>query len=251
MIDSQEDIIKFKKYLAAGGLQKPSSFVYAESCVQLAKSIHTDLVLTCDNTIDYASSGIHELPSQITYICNECVEAKVSATSCIEYLDIAAKPDDLIQVALGYDINCKLSGTTPSAAPFTYPITEFEPLRKCIDALLQIKNITPDIVTLMHEINTALTPPPEPPDSSIPSDKPILSDELKQDAISMENKLRPIQGLIKLTSDRIKSWIDLASSDRNANLTSFTNAIQYTILDANHKNIAISDAISSISPIEL
>lgn len=250
MLSTPESIDRFKIFHSKGGIKKPDSYMIAVANVQQSKDIHSTLFSTVDYRLDYSKDGIQELPSLIAALSHECVPAKLANESLINYIDMAATPSDLMQVAGGVDILLKLSNTnSDQPAASIGPIVDMSRVNECKTALDQLSILTESITALMSQINSAITPPtPLPPPAPV-LPAPALPENLKTQAIAMISRLSQIVGVIENTATNITEFSAAAAAQRIAALDAFNSAIDYTIIEANEKNNSIKDAIAAISPV--
>lgn len=256
MLDTPDQLASFGDYQAAGGFKKPGSYAVASSNKSTAQSLSESLKGSIDPELNYQKDGIQELPDLINRLAAECDAVTPASDAWTEYLDKAAKPDDLMQVSIGVDVLRKMSGAPEDEpAASTRPITDGQAVTNNKAAIAKVSAVKSAVLRLMANINTAITPPPAPTGSgtggggaggTLPP--PPLPADLKQQAMSMIDKLRPLRGQVQSTSNKVSSQASAASSERTKALKAFEDAVSFTIIDSNKKNPKISDAINAIAP---
>lgn len=251
MLDTPESIAGFGSYQSAGGFKMPSSYGLATNNQNAAQSLSAALMGSVDSELNYTKDGIQDLPATITTLAGECDTVPPACQAWKDYLDAAAKPDDLMQVSVGVDVLRKLaSQPNDKPADSIKPITDGQPVDDNKQAIAQLERERAGVVSLMVQINAAITPPvstgPTGEETTLPP--PPLPDDLKQQALAMVKQLRPLVGTVKATSNTIASWASSASSERSKALKAFSDAVSFTILDGNKENPVIKDAINAINP---
>lgn len=247
MLDNPKQIADFGKYQAAGGFKRPDSYETATSNMTAAQSHSEALKAAVDPELDYNKDGIQELPQLITQLAGECDAVTPASTAWNEYLDMAATPDDLMQVAIGVDVLCKMAGQpNDKPAASIRPITHGQAVTDNKGAIDQVSAKRPGIVALMAKINVAITPSTGPMGGTLPP--PPLPADLKQQAMAMIAELRPLRGKVQATSTIVSDQANAAKVERAKALKAFSEAVSFTILDNNRENPPIKDAINEIYP---
>lgn len=248
MLNTPQDILDFKEYQNAGGLQQPASYHSAIATIPLSEQAKSQLSGAVNNAIDYDSDGINELPSTMTTLSNEADEALVAANAMVTYLSVAANPTDIEQVAIGVGIVRKLAGIDDNTpAPSILPITNSSKIIALHTAIANLHINIPDAVALMSKINTALTPAPAIP-PALPVPVPPLTDGLKQQALSMIITLKPFLGSITSRAINVGDMVGVATTERDVAITAFNDCIAFTMLSGQKQKPSVSDAANALYP---
>lgn len=248
MLNNEQEIIDFKEYKNLGGLQKPLNYTIAKNIISLSEEIKNNITASINNDLNYNSDGIQELPIVLKSISAKLEQAIQSSKSLIDYLDLAATPTDIEQVAIGVNIIRKLNNVDDlEPAPSMLPITEKTVINGLKDSLSNNSNVIKTATDLMIQINTAITPlPPVPPATTSPQN-PLPSD-LKSKALSMVNTIKPVERDI---SEKVNLIIDLVSSAKNERdkaIIEFKSCIEFTLLNSQKNKPSVSGAATAIYP---
>ena len=248
MLNSSQEIKDFKGYQAAGGLQKSPSYHLAIATIPLSEQIKAQLLDAVNSDLNYNADGINGLPEAMLALSNEAADALVAAKSMVSYLDIAAVPTDIEQVAIGVEIIRKLGGTeNKEPAPSLLPITDSSKITALKTSLTTLQSHVPNAVALMIKINSAITPIPSiPPAPQLPA--PQLSKELKQQALAMISILNPLVGTIKNKAAPCLALIDNAIDERRLAVIAFNDCIAFTMLNGQKNKPTVSGAAEAIYP---
>lgn len=208
MLDTPEQIDQFNQFQDAGGCQLPASHPIAIKLQSDAPALSAAFLATIDAELDYTADGIQDLPAVITTLANECDKVSPAAKAWTDYIDLAAKPDDLMQVSIGVDVMCKVANKpNDKPAASTIPITDGTAVTTLKNAVATISGKQAGIQSLMSQINAAITPPVAPSGpgagggATLPP--PPLPDDLKDQAMAMIADLEPLKGSVTATSNTV------------------------------------------------
>ncbi|CAH0543021.1 hypothetical protein [Vibrio marisflavi] len=109
MLNTPEDLEKFREFNAAGGLKQPETLTKGLELKSQANALdkqYSDCVIT---DVDYDSAGVGGLVDAINELVKETQDAENALDAWNGYIKLAADPTDLEQVAQGVDVRCKLN----------------------------------------------------------------------------------------------------------------------------------------------
>ncbi|UKA12877.1 hypothetical protein [Photobacterium damselae] len=243
MLNTPESIARFKEFTAAGGLKLPESYNLASEMEKRSKTLYEGLSNVLDPELDYDSAGIGPFITSVNALADGYLNLSDACQSWTSYLDKAAYPNDLIQVAIGVDVIRKLNDdTSDTPAPSIIPIIDSTVIEAGELALDSAEAITADVISLIEQINAAITPPPP------PAPVPPLPEDLKEQALEMANQITPLQVDLNNKGKSISDTTSQADQDRAEALKAMTDAVNFTLCENGEKNSLISDAIAVIYP---
>ncbi|WP_318491909.1 hypothetical protein [Photobacterium leiognathi] len=251
MLNNPQDVIEFKEYQSAGGLQKPFSYEEANKAIALAETVNNAFIASVDNDLDYVADGIQELPEIITALGGEAGEAGAASMALKTYLDLSANPTDLEQVSIGVDIICKLAGTANDKPALSItPITDPTAITSLVNKLTLVDAQTATITDLMAKINEAITPPPAPiPPAKTPTlPPPPLPDDLKTQAMALIDVLKPLKGSVITMATTVDDLAKNATVEREKAIKAFNDAIAFTLLKGQKSKPSVSAAANELYP---
>ncbi|MCF7455660.1 hypothetical protein [Vibrio sp. A1-1] len=187
---------------------------------------------------------------------NDSVSATVATlTQWNEHLVLITDPTDLEQVSIGVNVKHKVDGTEDNVpAPSILPITSKEEL-KALEAVINgLSGRVDEAVSLMAQINGALTPPAPPTGGSgtgggatLPP--PVLPPELANKADALNEVMAPLAGGVASSSKVIEAMIIASKEERTLALDYFTKAISFTICSNQTKKTSIKNATAEVFPL--
>ncbi|HHY0551841.1 TPA: hypothetical protein ACVU5P_004160 [Vibrio parahaemolyticus] len=236
MLDTEDDILGFKQFVAAGGIQPPQTLLIGRDALARSQALLDDLVSVIVDENDYtqvqaffdAVNNTHSVVQQTAAIVSEWNT----------YLEDTAIPEGLSIPSQGHDILCKLNDVDNDApAPFTVPILQSSEILALQTAIIALEPVSASSVALMNEINDALLLTP----SSIPSD-------LIANSESQALELNDITDDVNSSSSLVSDALSLASQNKVEATEAYYQAIAYTIANSQLSDPAIKDAVSEIYP---
>ncbi len=254
MLDTQEQIEQFRQFLDLGGLKEAENLTRGKSLKVKCESLSEKLSGCVSEDIeDY--QGASKLVATLKGL-NGSVSATVATlTQWNEHLVLITDPTDLEQVSIGVNVKHKVDGTEDNVpAPSILPITSKEEL-KALEAVINgLSGHVDAAVSLMAQINGALTPP-APPTGGSGSDggatlpPPVLPPELANKADALNEVMAPLAGGVASSSKVIEAMIIASREERTLALDYFTKAISFTICRNQTKKTSIKDATAEVFPL--
>ncbi len=248
MLDTQEQIEQFRQFLDVGGLQEAENLTRGKSLKVKCESLSGKLSGCVSEDIeDY--QGASQLVATLKGL-NSSVSATVATlTQWNEHLVLITDPTDLEQVSIGVNIKHKVDGTEDNVpAPSILPITGKEEL-KALEAVINgLSGHVDAAVSLMAQINTALTPPTSgsESDNGATLPPPDLPPELESQANALNEIMAPLAGGVTSSSTVIDAMIIASKEERTLALGYFTKAISFTICSNQTKKTSIRDATAEV-----
>ncbi|MEZ8713407.1 hypothetical protein AB6D65_18520 [Vibrio alginolyticus] len=248
MLDTQEKIEQFRQFLDLGGLKEAENLTRGKSLKVKCESLSGKLSGCVSEDIeDY--QGASQLVATLKGL-NGSVSATVATlTQWNEHLVLITDPTDLEQVSIGVNVKHKVDGTEDNVpAPSILPITSKEEL-KALEAVINgLSGHVDAAVSLMAQINTALTPPTSGSEShngaTLPP--PDLPPELESQANALNEIMAPLAGGVTSSSTVIDAMIIASKEERTLALGYFTKAISFTICSNQTKKTSIKDATEEV-----
>ncbi|EGQ9764943.1 hypothetical protein FWP46_21150 [Vibrio alginolyticus] len=244
MLDTQEQIEQFRQFLDVGGLKEAENLARGKSLKVKCESLSGKLSGCVSEDIeDY--QGASQLVVTLKGL-NDSVSATVATlTQWNEHLVLITDPTDLEQVSIGVNIKHKVDGTEDNVpAPSILPITSKEEL-KALEAVINgLSGHVDAAVSLMAQINTALTPSTSgsESDNGATLPPPDLPPELESQANALNEIMAPLAGGVTSSSTVIDAMIIASKEERTLALGYFTKAISFTICSNQTKKTSIKDA---------
>ncbi|MCR9352133.1 hypothetical protein [Vibrio alginolyticus] len=248
MLDTQEQIEQFRQFLDVGGLKEAENLTRGKSLKVKCESLSGKLSGCVSEDIeDY--QGTSQLVVTLKGL-NDSVSATVATlTQWNEHLVLITDPTDLEQVSIGVNIKHKVDGTEDNVpAPSILPITSKEEL-KALEAVINgLSGHVDAAVSLMAQINTALTPPTSgsESDNGATLPPPDLPPELESQANALNENMAPLTGGVTSSSKVIEAMIIASKEERTLALDYFTKAISFTICSNQTKKTSIKDATEEV-----
>lgn len=248
MLDTQEQIEQFRQFLDVGGLKEAENLTLGKSLKVKCESLSGKLSGCVSEDIeDY--QGASQLVVTLKGL-NDSVSATVATlTQWNEHLVLITDPTDLEQVSIGVNITHKVDGTEDNVpAPSILPITSKEEL-KALEAVINgLSDHVDAAVSLMAQINTALTPPTSgsESDNGATLPPPDLPPELESQANALNENMAPLAGGVTSSSTVIDAMIIASKEERTLALGYFTKAISFTICSNQTKKTSIKDATAEV-----
>lgn len=248
MLDTQEQIEQFRQFLDVGGLKEAENLTRGKSLKVKCESLSGKLSGCVSEDIkDY--QGASQLVVTLKGL-NDSVSATVATlTQWNEHLVLITDPTDLEQVSIGVNIKHKIDGTEDNVpAPSILPITSKEEL-KALEAVINgLSGHVDAAVSLMAQINTALTPPTSgsESDNGATLPPPDLPPELESQANALNEIMAPLAGGVTSSSTVIDAMIIASKEERTLALGYFTKAISFTICSNQTKKTSIKDATAEV-----
>lgn len=248
MLDRQEQIEQFRQFLDVGGLKEAENLTRGKSLKVKCESLSGKLSGCVSEDIeDY--QGASQLVVTLKGL-NDSVSATVATlTQWNEHLVLITDPTDLEQVSIGVNIKHKVDGTEDNVpAPSIFPITRKEEL-KALEAVINgLSGHVDAAVSLMAQINTALTPPTSggESDNGATLPPPDLPPELESQANALNEIMLPLAGGVTSSSTVIDAMIIASKEERTLALGYFTKAISFTICSNQTKKTSIKDATAEV-----
>ncbi|EGR0171406.1 hypothetical protein FRN30_22170 [Vibrio alginolyticus] len=248
MLDTQEQTEQFRQFLDVGGFKEAENLTRGKSLKVKCESLSGKLSGCVSEDIeDY--QGASQLVVTLKGL-NDSVSATVTTlTQWNEHLVLITDPTDLEQVSIGVNIKHKVDGTEDNVpAPSILPITSKEEL-KALEAVINgLSGHVDAAVSLMAQINTALTPPTSGSesdnDATLPP--PDLPPELESQANALNEIMAPLAGGVTSSSTVIDAMIIASKEERTLALGYFTKAISFTICSNQTKKTSIKDATAEV-----
>ncbi|HCE1714492.1 hypothetical protein [Vibrio parahaemolyticus] len=248
MLDTQEQIEQFRQFLDVGGLKEAENLTRGKSLKVKCESLSEKLSGCVSEDIeDY--QGASKLVATLKGL-NGSVSATVATlTQWNEHLVLITDPTDLEQVSIGVNIKRKVDGTEDNVpAPSILPITSKEEL-KALEAVINgLSGHVDEAVSLMTQINGALTPPTGGSGTgggaTLPP--PVLPPELANKADALNEVMTPLAGGVASSSKVIEAMIIASKEERTLALDYFTKAISFTICSNQTKKPSIKDATAEV-----
>ncbi|EGQ7810289.1 hypothetical protein I6Y99_004330 [Vibrio parahaemolyticus] len=236
MLDTDEDILNFKQFVEAGGIQSPSTLLVGQDIAVRAQAISDSLSPVVLDENDYSQVSVF-----ITAV-NNAITVSDGVTSIVSewntYLEETAIPEGLSIPAQGHDIQCKLDGVeNDSPAPFTVPILQDTEILALQNQISSVEPTVSDVVTLMGEINDSLLLAT----GTIPSDLVAESESLATTLSSAVNTL-------SVSSLAVNDVLSAAETNKSNATEVYYQAIGFTIANSQLSDPAIKDAVSEIYP---
>ncbi|MCS0046794.1 hypothetical protein [Vibrio antiquarius] len=247
MLDTQEQTEQFRQFLDVGGLKEAENLTRGKSLKVKCESLSGKLSGCVSEDIeDY--QGASQLVATLKGL-NGSVSATVATlTQWNEHLVLITDPTDLEQVSIGVNVKHKVDGTEDNVpAPSILPITSKEEL-KALEAVINgLSGHVDAAVSLMAQINGALTPA-APPTGGSDSDSgaPVLPPELANKADALNEVMAPLAGGVASSSKVIEAMIIASKEERTLALDYFTKAISFTICSNQTKKTSIKDATAEV-----
>ncbi|EGR0722455.1 hypothetical protein [Vibrio alginolyticus] len=248
MLDTQEQIEQFRQFLDVGGLKEAENLTRGKYLKVKCESLSEKLSGCVSEDIeDY--QGASKLVATLKGL-NGSVSATVATlTQWNEHLVLITDPTDLEQVSIGVNIKHKVDGTEDNVpAPSILPITSKEEL-KALEAVINgLSGHVDAAVSLMAQINTALTPPTSgsESDNGATLPPPDLPPELESQANALNEIMAPLAGGVTSSSTVIDAMIIASKEERTLALGYFTKAISFTICSNQTKKTSIKDATAEV-----
>ncbi|EHA1100059.1 hypothetical protein RAL72_003419 [Vibrio alginolyticus] len=248
MLDTQEQIEQFRQFLDVGGLKEAENLTRGKSLKVKCESLSGKLSGCVSEDIeDY--QGASQLVVTLKDL-NDSVSATVATlTQWNEHLVLITDPTDLEQVSIGVNIKHKIDGTEDNVpAPSILPITSKEEL-KALEAVINgLSGHVDAAVSLMAQINTALTPPTSgsESDNGATLPPPDLPPELESQANALNENMAPLAGGVTSSSTVIDAMIIASKEERTLALGYFTKAISFTICSNQTKKTSIKYATGEV-----
>ncbi|ENG5983582.1 hypothetical protein ABUV06_004458 [Vibrio alginolyticus] len=248
MLDTQEQTEQFRQFLDVGGLKEAENLTRGKSLKVKCESLSGKLSGCVSEDIeDY--QGASQLVVTLKSL-NDSVSATVATlTQWNEHLVLITDPTDLEQVSIGVNIKHKVDGTEDNVpAPSILPITSKEEL-KALEAVINgLSGHVDAAVSLMAQINTALTPPTSgsESDNGATLPPPDLPPELESQANALNENMAPLAGGVTSSSTVIDAMIIASKEERTLALGYFTKAISFTICSNQTKRTSIKDATKEV-----
>jgi len=248
MLDTQEQIEQFRQFLDVGGLKEAENLTRGKSLKVKTESLSGKLSGCVSEDIeDY--QGASQLVVTLKGL-NDSVSATVATlTQWNEHLVLITDPTDLEQVSIGVNIKHKVDGTEDNVpAPSILPITSKQEL-KALEAVINgLFGHVDAAVSLMAQINTALTPPTSgsESDNGATLPPPDLPPELESQANALNELMAPLAGGVTSSSTVIDTMIIASKEERTLALGYFTKAISFTICGNQTKKTSIKDATKEV-----
>lgn len=248
MLDTQEQIEQFRQFLDLGGLKEAENLTRGKSLKVKCESLSEKLSGCVSEDIeDY--QGASKLVATLKGL-NGSVSATVATlTQWNEHLVLITDPTDLEQVSIGVNVKHKVDGTEDNVpAPSILPITSKEEL-KALEAVINgLSGHVDAAVSLMAQINTALTPPTSgsESDNGATLPPPDLPPELESQANALNEIMAPLAGGVTSSSTVIDAMIIASKEERTLALGYFTKAISFTICSNQTKKTSIKDATAEV-----
>ncbi|EGQ8734735.1 hypothetical protein RGL42_004134 [Vibrio parahaemolyticus] len=251
MLDTQEQIEQFRQFLDVGGLQEAENLIRGKY-LKVKCEILSEKLSGCvsEDIEDY--QGASQLVATLKGL-NGSVSATVATlTQWNEHLVLITDPTDLEQVSIGVNVKHKVDGTEDNVpAPSILPITSKEEL-KALEAVINgLSGHVDEAVSLMAQINGALTPPApltggSDSDSGAALPPPVLPPELANKADALNEVMAPLAGGVASSSKVIEAMIIASKVGRTLALDYFTKAISFTICSNQTKKTSIKDATEEV-----
>ncbi|EJL6722314.1 hypothetical protein NMS57_004644 [Vibrio alginolyticus] len=248
MLDTQEQTEQFRQFLDVGGLKEAENLTRGKSLKVKCESLSGKLSGCVSEDIeDY--QGASQLVVTLKGL-NDSVSATVATlTQWNEHLVLITDPTDLEQVSIGVNIKHKVDGTEDNVpAPSILPITGKEEL-KALEAVINgLSGHVDAAVSLMAQINTALTPPTSgsESDNGATLPPPDLPPGLESQANALNEIMAPLAGGVTSSSTVIDAMIIASKEERTLALGYFTKAISFTICSNQTKKTSINDATAEV-----
>ncbi|PMS91980.1 hypothetical protein [Vibrio parahaemolyticus] len=236
MLDTDEDILNFKQFVEAGGIQSPSTLLVGQDIAVRAQAISDSLSPVVLDENDYSQVSVFITAVNNAMTVSDNVTIIVSGWNI--YLEETAIPEGLSIPAQGHDIQCKLDGVeNDSPAPFTVPILQDTEILALQNKISNVEPIVSDVVTLMGEINDSLLLAT----GTIPSDLVAESESLATTLSSAVNAL-------SVSSSAVNDVLSAAETNKSNATEVYYQAIGFTIANSQLSDPAIKDAVSEIYP---
>ncbi|ELB2852170.1 hypothetical protein [Vibrio alginolyticus] len=248
MLDTQEQIEQFRQFLDVGGLKEAENLTRGKSLKVKCETLSGKLSGCVSEDIeDY--QGASQLVVTLKGL-NDSVSATVATlTQWNEHLVLITDPTDLEQVSIGVNIKHKVDGTEDNVpAPSILPITSKEEL-KALEAVINgLSGHVDAAVSLMAQINTALTPPTSgsESDNGATLPPPDLPPELESQANVLNEIMAPLAGGMTSSSAVIDTMIIASKEERTLALGYFTKSISFTICSNQTKKTSIKYATEEV-----
>ncbi|HHX8568409.1 TPA: hypothetical protein ACVO0S_001616 [Vibrio alginolyticus] len=248
MLDRQEQIEQFRQFLDVGGLKEAENLTRGKSLKVKCESLSGKLSGCVSEDIeDY--QGASQLVVTLKGL-NDSVSATVATlTQWNEHLVLITDPTDLEQVSIGVNIKHKVDGTEDNVpAPSILPITSKEELKALEAVINDLSGHVDAAVSLMAQINTALTSPTSgsESDNGATLPPPDLPPELESQANALNEIMAPLAGGVTSSSAVIDTMIIASKQERTLALGYFTKAISFTICSNQTKKTSIKDATAEV-----
>ncbi|EJL6752033.1 hypothetical protein NMS21_004823 [Vibrio alginolyticus] len=248
MLDTQEQTEQFRQFLDVGGLKEAENLTRGKSLKVKCESLSGKLSGCVSEDIeDY--QGASQLVVTLKGL-NDSVSATVATlTQWNEHLVLITDPTDLEQVSIGVNIKHKVDGTEDNVpAPSILPITSKEELKTLETVINGLSGHVDAAVSLMAQINTALTPPTSgsESDNGATLPPPDLPPELESQANALNENMAPLAGGVTSSSTVIDAMIIASKEERTLALGYFTKAISFTICSNQTKKTSIKYATAEV-----
>ncbi|HBN6266235.1 TPA: hypothetical protein L3N15_004217 [Vibrio parahaemolyticus] len=236
MLDTDEDILNFKQFVEAGGIQPPQTLLIGKDIVNRAQGISDSLSSVVLDENDYSQVNTFIVAVNNAIAVSDNVTNIVSGWNA--YLEETAIPEGLSIPAQGHDIQCKLDGIeNDSPAPFTVPILQDTEILELQNQISNVEPIVSDVVILLGEINDSLLLAT----GTIPSDLVAESESL---ATTLNNAVNTLS----VSSSAVNNVLSAAETNKSNATEVYYQAIGFTIANSQLSDPAIKDAVSEIYP---
>ena len=156
MIDSDQDIEAYQKFLGAGGIQTPETKIVALDADANLLSLSDRLSPLIMETIDYTS--VQSLVDALSSLCDALISSHDDLDAYIQYIDSIATPIALQTPLEGHKILLKIAPETVDPPVYIQPLVDDTLISVLADCAhnLQTDTAIDDVVELMQMINDAL-----------------------------------------------------------------------------------------------